>query len=63
MLFLGLGTGLGSALVWKNTVLPLELGDLPYADGGIIEDHMGKPGLEWIGKRNGSAKCAGPSRN
>jgi len=29
MLFLGLGTGLGSALVWDSYVLPLELGDLP----------------------------------
>src|SRR6202040_1174770 len=28
MLFLGLGTGLGSALVWKQNLLPLELGDL-----------------------------------
>jgi len=51
MLFLGLGTGLGSALVWRDTVLPLELGDLPYGDGGIIEDHLGKPGLEWLGKK------------
>jgi polyphosphate glucokinase len=51
MLFLGLGTGLGSALVWKDTALPLELGDLPYGDGGIIEDHLGKPGLEWLGKK------------
>ena len=33
MLFLGLGTGLGSALVWDNNLLPLELGDLPYPDG------------------------------
>src|SRR5205085_696139 len=32
MLFLGLGTGLGAALVWKNNLLPLELGDLPYRD-------------------------------
>ena len=63
MLFLGLGTGLGSALVWKDTVLSLELGDLPYGDGGIIEDHLGKPGLEWLGKKNGSARCAGRSRN
>src|SRR5438105_7761023 len=30
MLFLGLGTGLGSALVWEGHVLSLELGDLPY---------------------------------
>ena len=37
MLFLGLGTGLGSALVWDNYVLPLELGDLPYRNGSIIE--------------------------
>ena len=31
-LFLGLGTGLGAALVWDNNCLPLELGDLPYRD-------------------------------
>src|SRR5437764_5016278 len=36
MLFLGLGTGLGSALVWSNYVLPLELGDLPYGNGSVI---------------------------
>jgi hypothetical protein len=45
MLFLGLGTGLGSALVWKKTLLPLELGDLPYPDGKIIENYLGIPGL------------------
>src|ERR671936_2504584 len=38
MLFLGLGTGLGSALIWDNKVLPLELGDLPYGGDHIIED-------------------------
>src|SRR6266513_2589872 len=38
MLFLGLGTGLGSALVWDKTLIPLELGDLPYRHGHIIED-------------------------
>src|SRR5262249_48519855 len=43
MLFLGLGTGLGSALVWSNYVLSLELGDLPYRNGSIIEDYLGKP--------------------
>src|SRR5437762_4009432 len=37
MLFLGLGTGLGSALVWENYVLSLELGDLPYRNGSIID--------------------------
>jgi hypothetical protein len=50
MLFLGLGTGLGSALVWPKNLLPLELGDLPY-DGGIIEAYLGKPGLERLGKK------------
>ena len=51
MLFLGLGTGLGSALVWKGNLLPLELGDLPYRDGKIIEAYLGKPGLERLGER------------
>jgi polyphosphate glucokinase len=50
MLFLGLGTGLGSTLVWQKNVLPLELGDLPY-EGGIIEEVLGKPGLECLGKK------------
>jgi hypothetical protein len=51
MLFLGLGTGLGSALVWDNYVLPLELGDLPYRNGSIIEDYLGKPGLVRLGEK------------
>lgn len=51
MLFLGLGTGLGSTLVWSNTVLPLELGDLPYRDHKIIEDFLGKPGLALLGEK------------
>jgi predicted NBD/HSP70 family sugar kinase len=50
MLFLGLGTGLGSALVYPKTLLPLELGDLPYRDGGIIENYLGKPGLAKLGE-------------
>ena len=51
MLFLGLGTGLGSALVWENYVLQLELGDLPYRNGSIIEDYLGKPGLARLGEK------------
>jgi hypothetical protein len=51
MLFLGLGTGLGSALVWANYVLQLELGDLPYRNGSIIEDYLGKPGLSRLGPK------------
>jgi hypothetical protein len=45
MLFLRLGTGLGSALVWDKTLMSLELGDLPYPDGHIIENYLGVPGL------------------
>ena len=51
MLFLGLGTGLGSTLVWTDTVLPLELGDLPYRDRAIIEDYLGRSGLERLGAK------------
>jgi polyphosphate glucokinase len=51
MLFLGLGTGLGSALVWQDHLLPLELGDLPYVDDGIIEDQVGDEGLNELGRK------------
>ena len=52
MLFLGLGTGLGSAMAWSKTLMPLELGDLPYRDGKIIEQFLGKPGLARLGLRS-----------
>jgi len=51
MLFLGLGTGLGSTLVWENNVLPLELGDLPYRDHRIIEDFLGRAGMGELGEK------------
>ncbi|HKP45973.1 MAG TPA: hypothetical protein VJT50_05180, partial [Pyrinomonadaceae bacterium] len=51
MLFLGLGTGLGSAMVWPKHLFALELGDLPYRDGKIIEEYLGKPGLFRLGER------------
>jgi polyphosphate glucokinase len=50
MLFLGLGTGLGSALVLENKLFPLELGDLPYRDRDIIENFLGIPGIERLGE-------------
>jgi polyphosphate glucokinase len=50
MLFLGLGTGLGSALVWEKNLLPLELGDLPY-EGAVIEKFLGKVGFDRLGKK------------
>lgn len=51
MLFLGLGTGLGSTLIWESNVLPLELGDLPYGNDHIIEDYLGKSGLKKLGEK------------
>jgi polyphosphate glucokinase len=50
MLFLGLGTGLGSALVTEHVVVPLELGGLPYGDGEILADRLGRKGLETHGE-------------
>jgi predicted NBD/HSP70 family sugar kinase len=51
MLFLGLGTGLGSALVWDTKLMSLELGDLPYPNGKIIEEDLGVPGLAKFGNK------------
>ena len=52
MLFLGFGTGLGSALIWDRTVLSLELCDLPYVESHTLEEHLGKEGLRRLGKKN-----------
>jgi hypothetical protein len=49
MLFLGLGTGLGSALLLENLLFPLELGDLPYRDRDIVENFLGIPGIKRLG--------------
>jgi len=49
MLFLGFGTGLGSALLWDRTVLSLELGDLAYVDG-TVEDWLSDDGMEALGE-------------
>jgi polyphosphate glucokinase len=50
MLFLGLGTGLGSALIVDGIVEPLELGHLPYKKG-TYEDYLGNQALEKKGKK------------
>src|ERR1700736_524182 len=50
MLFLGLGTGLGSAMIVNGIVEPMELGHLPYKKG-TYEDYVGNRGLERIGKK------------
>lgn len=51
MLFLGLGTGLGSALVIDGHVLPLELAHLPYIKNRSYEDFLGTAGLKRLGKK------------
>jgi polyphosphate glucokinase len=50
MLFLGLGTGLGSALIAENDIIPLELGQLQHKDARRLADVLGKKGLERLGK-------------
>ena len=52
MLFLGLGTGLGSALVVEGHVQPLELAHLPYRDGKTYEGFLGKRGMDRMGKKS-----------
>jgi len=51
MLFLGLGTGLGTALVEDGVVLPMELAHLPYREDKSFEDYLGVRGLEKLGRR------------
>jgi hypothetical protein len=50
MLFLGLGTGLGSALIANGVIVPLELGRLPYRRKGTLGTILGRDGLKRIGK-------------
>jgi polyphosphate glucokinase len=50
MLFLGLGTGLGSALIDDGVIEPLELGHLPFRKK-TFEDYVGERGLEMLGKK------------
>lgn len=50
MLFLGLGTGLGSAMIANGILQPMELGHLPYKKG-TYEDYVGQRGLEHLGKK------------
>jgi polyphosphate glucokinase len=50
MLFLGLGTGLGSALIVDNVLEPMELAHLPYKKGRTYEDYVGQAGLDRLGK-------------
>src|SRR5262245_60675368 len=51
MLFLGLGTGLGSALICDGVLEPMELAHLPYRKGRTYEEYLGKVGLKRLGKK------------
>jgi len=51
MLFLGLGTGLGSALIVDGILEPMELAHLPYKKGRTYEDYVGLRGLKRLGKK------------
>ena len=51
MLFLGLGTGLGSALIVDGVVAPMELAHLPYKRGRSYEDYVGDRGRKRLGPK------------
>jgi polyphosphate glucokinase len=51
MLYLGLGTGLGSAFVGDGALEPLELAHLPYRKGRTYEDYLGLRGLKRMGRK------------
>ena len=51
MLFLGVGTGLGSAMIFDGLVVPLELAHLPYRKGHTYEEYLGKDGFDRLGKK------------
>ncbi len=51
MLFLGLGTGLGSAMIVDGVLEPMELAHLPYRKGKTYEDYLGLRGIERLGKK------------
>jgi polyphosphate glucokinase len=50
MLFLGLGTGVGSTLITEEVILTLELGQLPYKRGETLGEALGRQGLKRLGK-------------
>jgi polyphosphate glucokinase len=50
MLFMGLGTGLGSAMVRGGVVIPLEVAHLPYKHGLSYEEYLGEAGMHRLGE-------------
>ncbi|HSF30321.1 MAG TPA: ROK family protein, partial [Candidatus Tectomicrobia bacterium] len=51
MLFLGLGTGLGSAMIVDGLLEPMELAHLPYKKGRTYEQYLGRQALKSLGKK------------
>lgn len=51
MLFLGLGTGLGTCMIDSHIVHPTEIAHMPYKDGKTYEDWVGEASLDEIGKK------------
>src|SRR5467141_2196574 len=58
MLFLGLGTGLGSAMIVNGMLEPMELAHLTYKNGKTYEDYLGLRGLERMGKKKWRVQVA-----
>ena len=56
MLFLGLGTGLGSAMIVDGVLQPMELAHLPYQHGKNYEDYLGLRGLKRLGRKQWERK-------
>jgi polyphosphate glucokinase len=50
MLFLGLGTGLGTTLIHDAHIVPMEIAHLPFKNGRTFEQHLGKAGLDAAGE-------------
>ena len=50
MLFLGFGTGMGSAMILDGVLQPMEIGHLPYRKSKTFEDHVGAAGMKRLGK-------------
>lgn len=59
MLFLGLGTGLGSAMIAEGILEPMELGHLPYKKGKTYEQYVGAPALQSYGNKKWAKKVFG----
>jgi len=51
MLFLGLGTGLGTALIIDGVLQPMEMAHMPYRKNRTYEDYIGERGLKRLGKK------------